>query len=220
MRARTIAILAAAAAAACGRSEPAKPAAYPPAAPCPPAAVPPAVAPPPAAAAPAAADCAAPVGANPVQTEMRRLECALEQAVVAIGRDDLPLIARQLHVVHAAKEATAKAIADGTWVPATGDVKAFVALDEAFHGELEALVEASMARDHGAAAAALGRTLGACQGCHATFRPAAPAPAAGGSAPAPAADHDHDHAAPAAPPAHDHAAPAVPAAPPAHDHAH
>jgi cytochrome c556 len=230
MRARSIAILVVAAA--CGRSEPAKPAACPPAAPCPPAATPPAAAAPaaaPAAAAPAS-DCAAPVGANPVQTEMRRLECALAQAVVAIGRDDLPMIARQLHVVHAAKEATAKAIADGTWAPATGDVKAFVALDVAFHRELEALVEASMARDHGAAAAALGRTLGACQGCHATFRPTAPAPAAGGTVPAPdhaAPDHDHAAPAPAAPPAadHDHAAPAAPpapapAAPPAHDHAH
>lgn len=187
MRARSIAILVVAAA--CGRSEPAKPAACPPAAPCPPAATSPAAAAP-AAAAPAS-DCAAPVGANPVQTEMRRLECALAQAVVAIGRDDLPMIARQLHVVHAAKEATAKAIADGTWAPATGDVKAFVALDVAFHRELEALVEASMARDHAAP----------------DHDHAAPAPAA-----PPAADHDH--AAPAAPPA------PAPAAPPAHDHAH
>lgn len=179
-------------AAACGRTESAPPAACPPAAPCPPpvaAAAPPAPPAPPAA---AGADCAAPTGANPVQTEMRRLECALAQAVVAIGRDDLPAIAHQLHVVHAAKEATAAAIAAGTWAPATGDVKAFVALDEAFHGELEALVEASMARDHGSAAAALGRTLGACQGCHAAFRPVAPAPTASGAPAAPpAAPHDH-----------------------------
>lgn len=178
-------------AAACSRTAPAPPAACPPAAPCPPAAAAPApIAVPP----PAVGDCGAPVGANPVQTEMRRLECALQQAVAAIGRDDLPSIAHQLHVVHAAKEATAAAIAAGTWKPATGDVKAFVALDQAFHRELEALVEASMARDHGAAATALGRTLGACQGCHATFRPAAPAPATPAPAtppPAPPPDHVH-----------------------------
>ncbi|MBK7072487.1 MAG: cytochrome c [Myxococcales bacterium] len=174
---------------ACGRTEPAKPAACPPATPCPPVATPAPIVPP-APTPPAAADCAAPTGANPVQTEMRRLECALQQAVAAIGRDELPAIAHQLHVVHAAKEATAQAIAAGTWAPATGDVKAFVALDQAFHRELEALVEASMARDHAAAAAALGRTLGGCQGCHAAFRPAAPAP----TAPAPAAaPHDHAH---------------------------
>jgi len=154
-----------------------------------------------AAPAPAAAanlDCAAISGGNPVQTEMRQLECALERAIIAIGRDDLPAIAHAIHVVHAAKERTAQAIESGAWKPAQGEVAAFVALDESFHEQLEALVSASRANDHAGVSAALGRALGACQGCHAVFRPVAPAPtpwAEGTAAPArePAAEPSHAH---------------------------
>ncbi|MBE7452671.1 MAG: cytochrome c [Kofleriaceae bacterium] len=107
---------------------------------------------------------------------MRQLECAFQQAVSAVARDDLPSIARSLGVVHAAKDATAAAIAAGTWRPARGEVAAFVALDEAFHRELEALYYASEARDHGKTGEAMGRALGLCQACHATYRAAAGAP--------------------------------------------
>jgi hypothetical protein len=164
---RTLLVVFLLAAAACKRDCPPAPAADPtPAAPAP------AVAPAPT----ASLDCAAMTGQNPVQTEMRQLECALERAVIAIGRDDLPSIAHMLHIVHAAKEKTAQAITSGAWKPAQGDVTAFVAMDEAFHKHLEALVIASQAKDHAGATAALGRTLGACQGCHAAFRPVAPPP--------------------------------------------
>lgn len=151
-------------------------------------------------------DCAAMRGENPVQTEMRQLECALERAIVAIGRDDLPSIAQAIHVVHASKQKTAQAIESGAWKPAQGEVAAFVALDEAFHKELEALVVASQAKDHAGASAALGRTLGACQGCHAAFRPVAPAPTpwtAAAAAPAPDPAHEAE-AAPAEEPSHAH----------------
>ncbi len=124
---------------------------------------------------PAAAGCAGLVGANPVQTEMRQLECAMQRAVAAIGRDELAMIASDLHVVHAAKEATAAAIARGDWKPATGEVAAFIALDEVFHESLGALVVAAQAGDAVATPAALGAVLGGCQGCHAAFRPVAPA---------------------------------------------
>lgn len=132
---------------------------------------------PPSTAPAAAIDCGSLAGANPVQTEMRQLECAFQQAVSAFARDDLPSIARSLGVVHAAKDATAAAIAAGTWRPARGEVAAFVALDEAFHRELEALYDASEARDHGKTGEAMGRALGLCQACHATYRePPPPAP--------------------------------------------
>jgi hypothetical protein len=114
--------------------------------------------------------CATLSGANAVQTEMRRLECALQQVVVAIGRDDLGSVPASIEVVHAARQDTERALESGAWKPPRGDLAAFVALDEAFHRELEAMIEASTARDHAATAAALGRALGQCQGCHATFR--------------------------------------------------
>jgi hypothetical protein len=127
-------------------------------------------------------DCAALSGANAVQTEMRRLECALQHAIVAIGRDDLPSIATWIGVVHEARTETEKALDSGAYKPA-GDVQAFAALDQAFHGDLEKLVEASAAKDHAAVTAALGRALGQCQGCHAVFRPVAPGAATGAPAP-------------------------------------
>lgn len=139
-------------------------------------------------------DCAAMRGENPVQTEMRQLECALQRAVIAIGRDDLPAISHAIHVVHASKQKARQAIESGAWKPARGKVAAFVALDEAFHEELEALVAASRAADHAGASAALGRILGACQGCHAAFRPVAPAPtpwAAGSAMPEPTPGDAH-----------------------------
>ena len=117
-----------------------------------------------------AASCVALAGGNPVQTEMQRLECALTRAVVALGRDDLGAVRGEIHAVHQARIATERAIADGAWRPARGELDAFVALDDVFHRELEALVAASSADDHAATAAALGRALGQCQGCHAAFR--------------------------------------------------
>jgi hypothetical protein len=135
---------------------------------------------------PRGADCATLTGDNPVQTEMRQLECALQRAVVAIGRDELASIAHDLHVVHAAREETERALAGGAWQPARGHVEGFVALDEAFHRELESLVRAARAGDHGGSASALGRALAACQGCHAAYRAEVAVPP-----PAPAAAHEH-----------------------------
>jgi cytochrome c556 len=109
-------------------------------------------------------------GKNAVQTEMRRLECALEQVVVAIGRDDLAAVPAAIEVVHAARQDTERALESGAWKPPKGDLSVFVSLDETFHRELEAMVEAASAGDHAARGAALGRALGQCQGCHSTFR--------------------------------------------------
>jgi len=118
--------------------------------------------------------CAELTGANPAQTEMRRLECALERVVVAIGRDDLAAVPEAMHAVHLAREQTEQAVESGAWKPARGDLEAFAALDESFHHELEGLVDAARANDMTATAAATGRVLGQCQGCHAAHRSAPP----------------------------------------------
>jgi len=116
------------------------------------------------------ADCGAMTGDNAVQTEMRRLECALQQVVTAIGRDDLAAVPRWIHVVHEAKQETEKALESGAYKLPRGDLEAFVAMDETFHASLRALLDAANSKDHAATATALGGTLVQCQGCHAMFR--------------------------------------------------
>jgi hypothetical protein len=131
-------------------------------------------------------DCAALTGDNAVQAEMRKLECALQQAVAAIGRDDLAAVPRWIHVVHEAKQATEQALESGAYALPRGDLAAFVSMDEAFHDSLVTLLRAADAGDHAATATALGNTLGQCQGCHAVFRATKPA-----AAPPPADGHGH-----------------------------
>ncbi len=105
---------------------------------------------------------------------MRQLECALQQVIAAIGRDDLAAIPAWMHVVHEAKQDTEKALHGGSYRLPSGDLNAFVAMDEAFHAALEALTEAADTGDHAATSAALGGALSHCQGCHSTFRPVKP----------------------------------------------
>jgi hypothetical protein len=135
-------------------------------------------------------DCSALGGANAVQIEMRMLECTLQRAVAAIGRDDLASVPPAISILHEAKAATEQALQSGAYKPTQGDVAAFVALDEAFHASLVTLVQATRAKDHTATAAAMGTVLGGCQGCHAVFRPTGPAPTAAPPA-APPAAHEH-----------------------------
>jgi len=126
----------------------------------------------------AAAPDALPPG-NVVQTEMRMLTSILEATVRGIGARDVRAIEHELHRLHAAKEATTAAIKDGSYkLPVNADkVDAFVAMDEAFHEDLGALVSASRANDIPKAADALGAIMRSCEGCHATFRaPVAPTP--------------------------------------------
>lgn len=110
--------------------------------------------------------------ANAVQLEMRLLEAALITAVTGIGARDVRPVAPALHKVHAAKEATEKALERGAYVLPNrpGALARFKALDEAFHEHLEALVEASGKNDVPATAAAVGRALQACDTCHTEFR--------------------------------------------------
>lgn len=110
--------------------------------------------------------------ANPVQAEMRLLTAALETAVRGIGAGDVRPVEHALHRVHAAKEATGAALRSGAYrLPRNPDrVQRFGELDEAFHGGLERLVEASQRNDVAATADALGVVLRGCQGCHGEFR--------------------------------------------------
>lgn len=123
---------------------------------------------------------------NVVQTEMRMMTSILEGAVRAIGARDVRSIEHELHRLHGAKDATTAAVRDGSYkLPRNADqVDAFLAMDEAFHADLAALVMASRKNDVPAAADALGKIMRGCEGCHATFResvaiesvPADPAP--------------------------------------------
>ena len=111
---------------------------------------------------------------NPVQIEMRMLTSILEATVRAIGARDVRPIEHALHRLHAAKETTTAALRDGSYkLPKNHDqVRAFVAMDEAFHEHLKTLVSASHANDIPATANALGSIVRDCEGCHVTFRPA------------------------------------------------
>ena len=111
-------------------------------------------------------------GGNPVQNEMKLLSTALEGAVRRIGQGDVRPVEHDLHRVHAAKEATEKALHGGQYrLPKNPDqVERFHTLDEAFHRDLERLVHASQQNDVDAAAKALGELIQSCQGCHSQFR--------------------------------------------------
>ena len=113
----------------------------------------------------------APIG-NAVQVEMQLLTVALESAVRGVGVGDVRPVEHALHQVHAAREATAAALASGSYRPKRNADRLadFEALDTAFHAHLESLVTASRANDVPRTVEALGAALNACQGCHGQFR--------------------------------------------------
>lgn len=113
---------------------------------------------------------AAPDGLNPVQHEMRLLLGAVQQAVEGVALGDVRRVPEAFHRVHAAKQATAAALASGAWRPGQGDLPRFEAMDEAFHAKLEPLVEASSRNDLAATADALAEVVRQCDGCHRAFR--------------------------------------------------
>lgn len=115
---------------------------------------------------------------NPVQNEMRMLTSILESTVRAIGARDVRPIEHELHRLHAAKETTTAALRDGSYrLPKSPEqIEAFVAMDDAFHEHLGALVSASHANDIPRTADALAAIVRSCEGCHSMFR-AAPSPA-------------------------------------------
>ncbi len=109
---------------------------------------------------------------NPVQHEMRLLHDVMLEAVTAIANGEVTSVAKSLHVVHGAKEQTEAAIRAGTYTPPKNGeaIARFVELDEEFHRHLELIVARSKENDVVGTAAALGKALESCQGCHTEFR--------------------------------------------------
>lgn len=109
---------------------------------------------------------------NAVQREMRLLLEALQGTVAAIADNDLARVPELVHGVHDARAATDAALEDGSYRPPKNpdNLAAFKAMDEAFHQELVALVNAARADDLAATTTSLSAVLRQCQGCHAMFR--------------------------------------------------
>lgn len=120
---------------------------------------------------PAPSSVSAPIG-NAVQVEMQLMTVALEAAVRGVGVGDVRGVEHALHQVHAAREATAAALADGSYRPKRNADRLveFEALDTAFHVHLESLATASRANDLPGTVEALSAALRSCQGCHRQFR--------------------------------------------------
>jgi hypothetical protein len=118
----------------------------------------------------AASATAVPEGVNAVQNEMRLLNHAFHKSLTAAALGDVSIIPGLFHEVHQARGLTEKALADGTWKPAKGDLTEFKAMDGAFHGELEKLVHAAQANDVTAVVDQLDRLLPSCVACHTAYR--------------------------------------------------
>jgi hypothetical protein len=109
---------------------------------------------------------------NAVQKEMQALHLLIVTTLVAIENDTLSTIPTAIHQVHEAKGETEKAITSGAWKPPRADatVADFVKADEAFHGELVKLLQASKKNDVTATTRQLGVVLEGCTSCHTRFR--------------------------------------------------
>lgn len=119
----------------------------------------------------------APPAPNAVQKEMQALHGLVVTTLVAIEGGDTTTIPAAIHQVHEAKGETEKAITAGAWKPPRADatVADFVKTDEAFHGELVKLLQASKKNDVTATTKQLGAVLDGCTSCHVRFRfPKAP----------------------------------------------
>lgn len=110
-------------------------------------------------------------GANPVQIEMHLLTEALSTAPASFAAGDLRPLEHRLHAVHAAKEKTGAAIANGSYRPPknAGALARFEELDRTFHAILEKLAEHAAKNEIVPAAGAYGQVLAACNGCHTEF---------------------------------------------------
>lgn len=114
---------------------------------------------------------------NAVQREMQALHELIVTSLVAIESGKTDVIPGAIHHVHEAKGETEKELTSGAWKPPRGDatVADFVKTDEAFHGELVKLLQASTRNDVTATTRQLGAVLEGCTSCHVRFRfPGAP----------------------------------------------
>ncbi len=109
---------------------------------------------------------------NPVQREMGLLLAAMQTTVTGIALGDVRGVPAAFEEVDRAKQATEAALGSGAYVPPkhADQLAHFRELDEAFHPQLEKLVEAAARNDVPATAAAFGTAMQGCQPCHAEFR--------------------------------------------------
>lgn len=113
-----------------------------------------------------------PEDVNAVQHEMRLLDEAMRTTLTLIANDQLEGIPDQIQTVHPAREITMEALEKGEYeLPKNADrMEEFEALDEAFHDDLKALLEASREDDLEGATDAYGDIVQGCTNCHTEYR--------------------------------------------------
>lgn len=109
---------------------------------------------------------------NPVQEEMRALHEATRDWVTFVANGQLSLIPPTIPRIHAARQVTERALADGSYHPPKNGqaLEDFKRQDEAFHDELVRLLQAARANDLPGASRQLGVIIQGCTSCHVKFR--------------------------------------------------
>lgn len=117
---------------------------------------------------------AAPTGeaAGAIREEMKALQTAYDQLGRASVLGEADGVVDAFHAVHLRKEATEAALASGAArPPKNGDrLDAFRARDEAFHAQIEAVVEAAQHDDVPRLRTLHAELRDGCVGCHEEFR--------------------------------------------------
>ena len=114
----------------------------------------------------------APAADNPVKVEMRLLNDAFKNLLDSLILNNPGAIEEPFHEVHRAKANTEKALEKGEIkLPKNSNkMKEFIHMDEQFHGNLEALIEASRKGDMKAVQDVTHKLLNGCVQCHNKFR--------------------------------------------------
>lgn len=109
---------------------------------------------------------------NPVKDEMVALNEAFKNLLDAILLNEPEKIELPFHNVHNAKEKTMAAVKKGeVKLPKNNDkFKEFEKLDEKFHHDLEAIIEAADKKDMKTVKARTHKLIDACVECHSRFR--------------------------------------------------
>ncbi len=119
-----------------------------------------------------AAPAELPPGTNPVQLEMRVLHEATRDWVTAVANNTLEAIPASIEKIHHARGVTEQALEKGEYKPPKNPdaLEDFKRQDEAFHGELAKLRQASQAKDLPGTTRQLGAVLDGCTSCHTKYR--------------------------------------------------
>lgn len=109
---------------------------------------------------------------NPLQVEMRALTAFMQLAIVAVANDTLELIPPAISRLHGTIEDTQEALKAGrmTLPKNAEDVEGFLAMDDAFHDQLVALLQAARDDDVARASMQLSALVMGCNTCHARYR--------------------------------------------------